>query len=204
MPRRTDGGVDQRRRLPRPRGRGVHSEPFSESDRSQSPTPQLSCHLGSKPLTYSRVALLLGCVITGFADRRTKDLFARERVKGLSAEIQRAALRKPLIIDAAAGTASPTTTERGPHAPHPCQPPPPHPGEILHDEFLKWPGMPAGPRRSRRSGPTRRRESAPRTTVMPCTATTCRRRAAPQIFTTDQPPSLSFSAGGRASGFGGV
>ena len=41
-------------------------------------------------------------MITGFADRRTKDLFARERVKGLSAEIQRAALRKLLIIDAAA------------------------------------------------------------------------------------------------------
>jgi proteic killer suppression protein len=41
-------------------------------------------------------------VITGFADRRTKDLFARERVKGLSVEIQRAALRKLLIIDAAA------------------------------------------------------------------------------------------------------
>ena len=41
-------------------------------------------------------------MITGFADRRTKDLFARERVKGLSVEIQRAALRKLLIIDAAA------------------------------------------------------------------------------------------------------
>jgi len=53
-------------------------------------------------LTYSRAALLSPCVITGFADRRTKDLFARKRVKGLSAEIQRAALRKLLIIDAAA------------------------------------------------------------------------------------------------------
>ena len=42
-------------------------------------------------------------MITGFADRRTKELFARERVKGLSAETQRAALRKLLIIDAAAG-----------------------------------------------------------------------------------------------------
>jgi len=41
-------------------------------------------------------------VITGFADRRIKDLFGRERVKGLSAEIQRAALRKLLVIDAAA------------------------------------------------------------------------------------------------------
>jgi len=41
-------------------------------------------------------------VITSFADRRTKDLFGLERVKGLSAEIQRAALRKLLIIDAAA------------------------------------------------------------------------------------------------------
>ena len=41
-------------------------------------------------------------MITSFADRRTKDLFGLERVKGLSAEIQRAALRKLLIIDAAA------------------------------------------------------------------------------------------------------
>ncbi|MBM4058732.1 MAG: plasmid maintenance system killer [Planctomycetes bacterium] len=41
-------------------------------------------------------------MITGFADRRIKDLFGRERVKGLSAEIQRAALRKLLVIDAAA------------------------------------------------------------------------------------------------------
>jgi len=29
----------------------------------------------------------LSGVITSFADRRTKDLFGRERVKGLSAEI---------------------------------------------------------------------------------------------------------------------
>lgn len=41
-------------------------------------------------------------MITSFADRRTKDLFGRERVKGLSAEVQRAALRRLLIIDAAA------------------------------------------------------------------------------------------------------
>ncbi len=41
-------------------------------------------------------------MITSFGDRRTKDLFGRERVKGLSEEIQRAALRKLLIIDAAA------------------------------------------------------------------------------------------------------
>ena len=57
---------------------------------------------GSQRLTYSRKALILRGVITGFADRRTKDLFARQRVKGLSTEIQRAALRKLLIIDAAA------------------------------------------------------------------------------------------------------
>ena len=41
-------------------------------------------------------------MITGFADRRTQELFRREFVKGLSAEIQRAALRKLLILDAAA------------------------------------------------------------------------------------------------------
>lgn len=41
-------------------------------------------------------------MITGFADRRTQDLFRREFVKGLSTEIQRAALRKLLILDAAA------------------------------------------------------------------------------------------------------
>jgi len=41
-------------------------------------------------------------VITGFADRRTEDLFRREFVKGLSADLQRAALRKLLILDAAA------------------------------------------------------------------------------------------------------
>ena len=53
-------------------------------------------------MTYSRHAFILPDVITSVADRRTKDLFGRERVKGLSAEIQRAALRKLLIIDAAA------------------------------------------------------------------------------------------------------
>lgn len=42
-------------------------------------------------------------MIKSFADRRTKDLFGRERVKGLSDEIQRAALRKLLMLDAAAG-----------------------------------------------------------------------------------------------------
>jgi len=46
--------------------------------------------------------LLFSCVITSFADRRTRDLFGRERVKGLSEEIQRVALRKLLILDAAA------------------------------------------------------------------------------------------------------
>jgi len=53
-------------------------------------------------LTYSRYALLLRGVITGFADRRTKELFGRDRVKGLSVDVQRAALRKLLILDAAA------------------------------------------------------------------------------------------------------
>jgi proteic killer suppression protein len=41
-------------------------------------------------------------VITSFADRRTSELFGRNRVKGLSTEVQRAALRKLLMIDAAA------------------------------------------------------------------------------------------------------
>ncbi len=41
-------------------------------------------------------------MITSFADRRTKDPFGRDRVKGLSDEVQRAALRKLLILDAAA------------------------------------------------------------------------------------------------------
>jgi len=44
----------------------------------------------------------MACVITSFADLRTEELFAREHVKGLSAEVQRAALRKLLILDAAA------------------------------------------------------------------------------------------------------
>lgn len=53
-------------------------------------------------MTYSRNALIMLGVITSVADRRTKDLFGRDRVKGLSAEVQRAALRKLLILDAAA------------------------------------------------------------------------------------------------------
>jgi proteic killer suppression protein len=52
-------------------------------------------------LKYSRFALLFSGVITSFADHRTKELFARQRVKGFSEEIQRAALRKLLILDAA-------------------------------------------------------------------------------------------------------
>ncbi len=44
----------------------------------------------------------MACVITSFADRRTEELFGREHVKGLSAEVQRGALRKLLILDAAA------------------------------------------------------------------------------------------------------
>ena len=57
---------------------------------------------GTYRLTYSRVALIFFCVITGFADRRTRNIFGRERVKGLSEEIQCAALRRLLILDAAA------------------------------------------------------------------------------------------------------
>ncbi len=41
-------------------------------------------------------------MITSFADRRTEELFGREHVKGLSAEVQRAGLRKRLILDSAA------------------------------------------------------------------------------------------------------
>lgn len=44
----------------------------------------------------------MACVITSFADRRTEELFGREHVKGLSAEVRRGALRKLLILDAAA------------------------------------------------------------------------------------------------------
>ena len=53
-------------------------------------------------MTYSRDAVILRSVITSFADRRTKDLFGRDHARGLSAEVQRAALRKLLILDAAA------------------------------------------------------------------------------------------------------
>ena len=41
-------------------------------------------------------------MIIAFGDRRTREIFQREVVKGLSAELQRAALRKLLMIDAAA------------------------------------------------------------------------------------------------------
>jgi toxin HigB-1 len=40
-------------------------------------------------------------VIASFADQRTEQLFHREAVKGFSQELQRAALRKLLILDAA-------------------------------------------------------------------------------------------------------
>jgi proteic killer suppression protein len=40
-------------------------------------------------------------MIRSFKDGRTERLFHRERVKGLSQELQRAALRKLLMIDAA-------------------------------------------------------------------------------------------------------
>ena len=88
-----------RRRAPGPpRETSPHATPCRKTTCARRSRP-----LGGQPLTYSRAALILRCVINGFADRRTKELFARERVKGLSAEIQRAALRKLLIIDAAAG-----------------------------------------------------------------------------------------------------
>jgi proteic killer suppression protein len=40
-------------------------------------------------------------MILGFRDSRTAQVFRRERVKGLSVDVQRAALRKLLILDAA-------------------------------------------------------------------------------------------------------
>jgi proteic killer suppression protein len=40
-------------------------------------------------------------MIRSFRDRRTEDLFHRRRVKGLSQQLQRAALRKLLILHAA-------------------------------------------------------------------------------------------------------
>jgi proteic killer suppression protein len=40
-------------------------------------------------------------MIFSSGDERTAQVFRRERVKGLSAEVQRAALRKLLMIDAA-------------------------------------------------------------------------------------------------------
>jgi len=52
-------------------------------------------------LTYVRDALLLRLVITDFLDRRNRDLFDRKSVKGLSADVQRAALRRLLMLDAA-------------------------------------------------------------------------------------------------------
>ena len=39
-------------------------------------------------------------MIRGFRDKRTESVFRRERVKGLSDKLQRAALRKLLILDA--------------------------------------------------------------------------------------------------------
>ena len=40
-------------------------------------------------------------MIQGFGDERTAKVFRRERVKGFSLELQRASLRKLLIVDAA-------------------------------------------------------------------------------------------------------
>lgn len=99
----------RRHRAPQRRAHAVRAgRPFASDSLSERDTSLALRKRGSgrprdsQPLKYSRAALLLRCVITGFAARRTKGLFARERMKGLSAEIQRAALRKLLIIDAAA------------------------------------------------------------------------------------------------------
>jgi proteic killer suppression protein len=67
-----------------------------------SKAPRVGAESVRPHLTYSRYALILRGVITSFADRRTKELFGRDRVKGLSVEVQRSALRKLLILDAAA------------------------------------------------------------------------------------------------------
>jgi proteic killer suppression protein len=40
-------------------------------------------------------------MIRSFADRRTERLFLRERVKGLTGDLERAALRKLVMLDAA-------------------------------------------------------------------------------------------------------
>jgi proteic killer suppression protein len=40
-------------------------------------------------------------MLRSFRDRRTEDIFHRQLVKGLSREVQRAALRKLLILNAA-------------------------------------------------------------------------------------------------------
>ena len=40
-------------------------------------------------------------MIRGFHDQQTENIFRRQRVKGISRDIQRTALRKLLIIDAA-------------------------------------------------------------------------------------------------------
>ena len=52
-------------------------------------------------LAYVRNALIMRLVITDLLDRRTRDLFDRKSVKGLSADVQRAALRRLLMLDAA-------------------------------------------------------------------------------------------------------
>lgn len=45
--------------------------------------------------------VIMSCMITSFRDTHTEKVFRRERAKGLSENVQRAALRKLLIIDAA-------------------------------------------------------------------------------------------------------
>ena len=44
---------------------------------------------------------MLGAMIRSFRDRQTENIFRRRRVKGLSQDIQRATLRKLVILDAA-------------------------------------------------------------------------------------------------------
>ncbi len=44
---------------------------------------------------------MLNAMIRSFRNQQTENIFRRERVKGFSREVQRAALRKLLILDAA-------------------------------------------------------------------------------------------------------
>ena len=45
--------------------------------------------------------VIIDWMLRSFCDQRTESIFRRERVKGLSRDVQRAALRKLLVLDAA-------------------------------------------------------------------------------------------------------